>query len=120
MGSTDSSGICGGSFPSYSVLTLWSDCVQAAKCIARDRWFSQGCAAGCEACTGDPARPACSTPSAPTLAEEFRTMAPDAGGDWSRTHPWRSPGAAPVFDACGVTGALAKEVQIWLVLGPQA
>lgn len=36
-------------------------------------------------------------------------MAPDAGGDWSRTHPWRSPGAAPVFDACGVAGGSPRD-----------
>ena len=28
-----------------------------------------------------------------------------ANGDWTRYHPWRAPGRAPVADPCGVAGA---------------
>lgn len=77
-------------------------------------WFSQGCAIGCESCTGDWRRNACDNVSAtPTLPERFRTYnlgnddpatARHPAGDWTRTRPWRSPGAAPVLDACGMAG----------------
>lgn len=29
---------------------------------------------------------------------------PCAGCDWTRTHPWRAPGTAPVFSPCGFDG----------------
>ena len=84
-------------------------------------WFSEGCFLGCPACSATmPAggnqynAPNCTgfVPTAPTLPEEFRTynrgnVSPGGGGggDFTRYHPWRSPGAAPVSDPCGVAGA---------------
>ena len=46
-------------------------------------------------------------PSAPTLPEEYRTWNihnRSTMGDFTRFHPWRSPGHAPVADPCGVAG----------------
>ena len=54
--------------------------------------------------------PNCEAPREPTLPEEFRTWNlgdVSAVGDFTRYHPWRSPGAAPVADACGVAGGYA-------------
>ena len=74
------------------------------------QWFSQGCAAGCN-CTGDPLVDHCDAATAPTLPHEFRTFNVDGRDpeDWTRTHPWRSPGKADVFDACGVAGGAFKD-----------
>jgi hypothetical protein len=47
------------------------------------------------------------TPTAPTLPERYRTWNignPSVKGDFTRFHPWRSPGRAPVSDPCGVSG----------------
>ena len=46
-------------------------------------------------------------PSSPTLPEEFRTWNihnRSTMGDFTKFHPWRSPGRAPVADPCGVAG----------------
>eukprot|EP00035_Acanthoeca_spectabilis_P006042 m.119839 g.119839 ORF g.119839 m.119839 type:complete len:89 (-) comp13317_c0_seq2:606-872(-) len=43
----------------------------------------------------------------PTLPEEFRSWNrgnPSVYGDWTRYHPWRAPGYAPVEDPCGMAG----------------
>lgn len=53
----------------------------------------------------------------PTLPEEFRTwnidgsILPPSGvsKDWTASHPWRSPGNAPVLDACGMAGGSTKD-----------
>jgi len=47
-------------------------------------------------------------PGEPTLDESLRTYHNmtvfDMSIDFTRQHPWRSPGAAPVFSPCGVAG----------------
>eukprot|EP01047_Picozoa_sp_COSAG01_P032725 COSAG01_NODE_2378_length_7796_cov_5.017020_7_plen_242_part_00 len=83
-------------------------------------WFSEGCYNGCERCTGampnntkggsantygapDPRD--CPHPTEPTLPERFRTwniQNKSLRGDFTRYHPWRSPGRSPTSDACGV------------------
>lgn len=45
----------------------------------------------------------------PTLTDEMRTfqdMYIEGMGDWdfTKTHPWRSPGSAPIFSPCGIAG----------------
>jgi hypothetical protein len=55
--------------------------------------------------------PAGCTPLEPTLPESARTYNLEnasANGDWTRYHPWRAPGRAPVSDPCGVAGAYTK------------
>lgn len=82
-------------------------------------WFSEGCYHGCESCsTVMPkagnyyGRPNCNTTLEPTLPDEFVTWnipkdgkRPSKFGDWTKFHPWRSPGHNPVSDPCGVAGA---------------
>ena len=44
----------------------------------------------------------------PTLPDEFRTYNIENRsyyGDWTKHHPWRAPGRAPMHDACGLSGA---------------
>jgi hypothetical protein len=56
--------------------------------------------------------PNCATPLEPTLPDEFRTWNignPSSYGDWTRYHPWRSPGRAPLSDPCGIAGGYAVE-----------
>ena len=84
-------------------------------------WFNEGCFIGCENCSSEiptlpgasgevPDRyikPNCKNYMAPTLPEYARSW--NIGnrsvyGDWTRTHPWRAPGHAPVADPCGVAG----------------
>lgn len=80
-------------------------------------WFSQGCSIGCQACNESSPIPAhaggdlCPGYTAgnkkPTLAPEYRTYAkasPADGRDWTRYHPWRSPGSVPGHDPCGIAG----------------
>jgi len=47
-------------------------------------------------------------PGEPTLPSEYRTYNIDVDSgprDWSRSYPWRSPGAAPVLGSgCGIAG----------------
>ena len=55
-------------------------------------------------------KPNCEKPTLmePTLPEEYRTWNignPSAYGDWTKYHPWRAPGYAPVSDPCGRAGA---------------
>eukprot|EP00965_Chrysotila_dentata_P218692 6190716-Pleurochrysis_carterae.AAC.1 len=76
------------------------------------QWFSQGCTIGCGACTGDHTHKSgsvCNRTMAPTLPDvpKYRTFnraRKDPRGDWTAAHPWRAPGHAPVYDACGVAG----------------
>jgi hypothetical protein len=83
-------------------------------------WFSQGCTIGCEACSernDDFEHNLCGSTMAPTLPDEFRTwnidgsILPPSGvaSDWTASHPWRSPGNAPVLDACGMAGGSSKD-----------
>ena len=67
-------------------------------------WFSEGCFLGCNTCSATmPAggnqvdKPNCTdfVPNVPTLPEAFRTynkLNQSVNGDWTRYHPWRSPG----------------------------
>eukprot|EP01062_Namystynia_karyoxenos_P029311 TRINITY_DN2204_c0_g1_i1.p2 TRINITY_DN2204_c0_g1~~TRINITY_DN2204_c0_g1_i1.p2 ORF type:complete len:478 (+),score=132.39 TRINITY_DN2204_c0_g1_i1:90-1436(+) len=76
-------------------------------------WFNQGCSIGCPNATGKGSvvGPAdCPNPAEPTIAYEdkrLRTYNVDRlslEGDWTKTHPWRKPGSAPVEDPCGLAG----------------
>ncbi len=72
----------------------------------------QGCSIGCPKATGKgtvyPAKADCTNPASPTIAyadEAHRTL--NFGklmGDWTKWHPWRYPGSAPVEDPCGLAG----------------
>lgn len=84
-------------------------------------WFSEGCYHGCEACSSEMptngnyyGKPNCNSTAEPTLPDEFVTwnipdkstgVRPSKFGDWTKFHPWRAPGRAPVSDPCGVAGA---------------
>ena len=88
-------------------------------------WFNEGCFSGCGNCSSEipvvpgasgevPDRfikPNCNKPKEPTLPEEARTWnigSPSKYGDWTRYHPWRAPGYAPVADPCGIAGGYKK------------
>jgi len=83
-------------------------------------WFSEGCFLGCPSCsavmpsTGNQHNtPNCTgfVPNTPSLPAAFRTYNKGGlskAGDWTRYHPWRSPGKAPVSDPCGVAGGYTK------------
>ena len=90
-------------------------------CVCVRVCVRQGCFTGCENCTAimpaggnqvDHPPPGC-TPLEPTLPETARTYNLknlSANGDWTRYHPWRAPGRAPVSDPCGVAGAYTESV----------
>eukprot|EP00940_MAST-03C_sp_MAST-3C-sp2_P001732 g1732.t1 len=97
------------------------DCVNAQSCF----WFSQGCTPGCPSCDGNGSRipnfnhcpgkaitPA-SHPSEFICDPAHRTGNLDAAcgseADYSKFNPWRAPGKAPVFDACGMAGGVSVE-----------
>jgi hypothetical protein len=77
-------------------------------------WFSEGCYHGCENCSltmptagNYYGAPNCAKPLEPTLPDEFVTWnipdkktgkRPSKFGDWTKYHPWRAPGRAPVAD----------------------
>ena len=83
-------------------------------------WFSEGCWTGCPTCSATMPKvgnyygtPNCADfePLEPTLPEAFRTWNignPSRKGDWTRWHPWRAPGRAPVLDPCGTAGGYSK------------
>ena len=61
--------------------------------------------------------PNCAKPLEPTLPDEFATWnipdkttgkRPSKFGDWTKYHPWRAPGRAPVADPCGIAGGYSK------------
>ena len=99
----------------YALTLCQGPCVGGA-CL----WFSEGCFLGCSTCSSTMPKngnqhdvPNCTDwqPNTPTLPEEFRTYNADnssTAGDWTRYHPWRSPGKAPISDPCGVAGAYLK------------
>jgi hypothetical protein len=91
-------------------------------------WFNDGCFIGCPNCSSTVSvlpgasgevpdrfiKPNCEAPALmePTLPEEYRTWNignPSSYGDWTRYHPWRAPGHAPVSDPCGRAGANTAE-----------
>ena len=47
---------------------------------------------------------------APSIPNDspLRTFQDIFGGDWTKTHPWRAPGQAPVFSPCGIDGGNPK------------
>jgi len=77
-------------------------------------WFNQGCTIGCPAATGisgiPVGKPDCKDHAEPTLkfenkelrtyalSEEYRLL------DYTKYHPWRYPGSAPILDPCGIAG----------------
>ena len=76
-------------------------------------WFSQGCTIGCDVCdpnaTGPWSHSVCGASARATLchpaARTLNRHAPcNSESDWTRHNPWRAPGSAPVFDACGKAG----------------
>lgn len=74
-------------------------------------WFSQGCSIGCQTCTGIGSHSnvsLCNSTVEPTLPKHAWTMnlwaEPGSMDDSYRYNPWRKPGSAPVFDACGKAG----------------
>eukprot|EP00935_MAST-01C_sp_MAST-1C-sp1_P002395 g2395.t1 len=77
-------------------------------------WFSEGCYIGCPNCTSREPKtgnryntPNCEKPAEPTLPLKYRTWNIknlSARGDFTRYHPWRAPGRAPVADPCGIAG----------------
>ena len=75
-------------------------------------WFNQGCSPGCKNCTGTNGhanRPLCDTFMQPTnLDPATRTEDPTNPKSYHYT-PWRSPGHAPVTDACGIAGGTAVQ-----------
>jgi hypothetical protein len=75
-------------------------------------WFSQGCSINCPKCTGENGHSSvslCNSTIRPTNNNRSsRTMnidaVPGSKNDTFQFNPWRSPGAAPVVDACGQAG----------------
>ncbi|KAL3913348.1 MAG: hypothetical protein SGPRY_008012, partial [Prymnesium sp.] len=74
-------------------------------------WFSQGCTIGCDQCTGEGSHTTgslCASSVQPTLPKYAWTMnrwaEEGSVNDSYRYNPWRRPGSAPVFDACGKAG----------------
>ena len=86
-------------------------------------WFSQGCTVGCKTCDGQgqryPSWDHCPGTPSPAkdpfyLDKKYWTANQDATpgsfADIWRFHPWRAPGHAPVWDACGMAGGTTHEV----------
>jgi len=81
-------------------------------------WFSQGCSIGCKICDGGPSNPntkdRCgsgmkATVNDPSLRSFNRHVKAGSEADVYKHNPWRAPGSAPVFDACGMAGGGPKE-----------
>jgi len=98
-----------------------AECNNGQSCF----WFSQGCTIGCAECDGQGARypswdhcPGTPKPAAFTdgtyLDKRWWTAnfnaTPGTVDDIWRFHPWRAPGHAPVFDACGMAGGVQTEM----------
>jgi len=88
-------------------------------------WFSQGCTGFCEKCDGQgqryPSWDHCpGTPKPKSFIDGTyldkkwwsanQNATPGSPEDIWRFHPWRAPGHAPVFDACGMAGGVQQEV----------
>jgi len=74
-------------------------------------WFNQGCSIGCPNATGNgtvfPAIADCPNPDDPTIGRfntTLRTVFTVPEFDWTKWHPWRKPGSAPVENPCGLAG----------------
>jgi hypothetical protein len=78
---------------------------------------TQGCTIGCETCTGIGSHTSVSlcnnsnvTSTLPTYAFTMnRGVVQGSVNDTYRFNPWRAPGSAPVFDACGRAGGTSPE-----------
>jgi hypothetical protein len=88
-------------------------------------WFSNGCSIGCPACDGGNSsgtnpntRDRCGSGAKATLNPALRTFnkhtVPGSDADIYKHNPWRAPGTAPVFDACGMAGGN------WRMVGGEA
>jgi len=83
-------------------------------------WFSQGCTIGCLQCDGlgaripnwdhCPDRSIEPTVNDPRYRSLNQNATPGSPQDIFKFNPWRAPGRAPVFDACGKAGGSDKEV----------
>ena len=99
-------------WPCACVNDTQATCEAAQTCL----WFSVGCTIGCAECDGgskggsNPNRAdRCGRGMKATNNDPaFRTINRDveafSAEDWTRFNPWRAPGSAPVFDACGRAG----------------
>lgn len=77
-------------------------------------WFNQGTTIGCPKATGGgtvfPDVPDCKNPAQPTIQfgdKDLRTYGLNPIyrlSDYTKHHPWRYPGSAPVENACGIAG----------------
>lgn len=76
-------------------------------------WFASGATIGCEKPDGDGRRDgkpcrcercANATLNKPEWRTANRKAVPLSPQDWTRYNPWRAPGTAPIFDACGMAG----------------
>ena len=74
-------------------------------------WYSQGCTIGCPTCDSVSGRrqvDLCGLGWGATLPSKYRTVnrdsVPGSKFDIYKHNPWRSPGSAPVVDACGLAG----------------
>lgn len=102
-------GHCAGAVPPASGRPINETGPQDGPCD----WYNQGCQPGCTKCIPDCGHiqaglgKCCDTPMEPTVTDpELRTFQNlfghfDIGFKYS---PWRSPGFAPVLDACGEAG----------------
>lgn len=85
-------------------------------------WFSNGCTPGCQKCSGNGNR----YPNFDHCPNEKKDLKPsdmllknytseDPTFEWGTSYdifkynPWRAPGKAPVFDACGMAGGQQRE-----------
>jgi len=107
----------GGSIPDYPCACQngTHTCESAQTCL----WFSVGCTIGCRECDGgskggsNPNKmDRCGSGKKATINDPaFRTVnrlaAAGSDDDWTKHNPWRAPGSAPVFDACGRAGGAA-------------
>ena len=94
------------------------DCSNGQSCF----WFSQGCTIGCDRCDGDGRRfpnydhcPGAPNKPPPTYLDKRwwtanQNATPGSYADIFKFNPWRAPGKAPVFDACGMAGGNPTEV----------
>merc|ERR1712048_236568 len=77
-------------------------------------WFNQGCTIGCPVATGKSGLPVgppdCKNHAKPTLKFEDKDLRTYALSeiyrldDYTKYHPWRYPGSAPLVDPCGLAG----------------
>ena len=93
-----------------------AECNSGQSCF----WFSQGCTIGCSKCDGNGTRlpnfdhcpnesikPTINDPKYRTINQEVEAGTVE---DFTKFNPWRAPGRAPVYDACGMAGGVNHEV----------